>query len=203
MIKNIIFDWAGCLVNDLDQNYQAIMYIFDKLGVEKITLDEFKESFFLPYTEWYRKYTDASPEELKKLFIEGLAQADKPALFHSTKEVLESLKDKGIKIALLSSHPLSAITKESKEFGVDDYFTDIMGDVLDKTKVINTLIEKNGFSPSETAYVGDMVHDIEAGREAGVVTIAVSWGFQSKQKLADNNPDHLIDDIKEILNIIS
>ena len=203
MLKNIIFDWAGCLVNDLDQNYQAIMHIFEKLGVKKITLEEFKESFFLPYTDWYSKYTDASPEKLKKLFIEGLAQADKPALFHSTKEVLETLKKKGVKIALLSSHPLSEITIEAKALGVDGYFTDIMGDVLDKTKVINKLIETNGFSPAETAYVGDMVHDIKAGRAANVVTIAVHWGFQSKRKLAENNPDHLVGDLKEILKIIS
>ena len=45
-----------------------------------------------------------------------------------------------------------------------------------------------------TAYIGDMVSDIEAGRDAGTTTVAVTWGAGKREALAAAKPDHLIDD---------
>ncbi|MBU2589344.1 MAG: HAD hydrolase-like protein [Nanoarchaeota archaeon] len=202
MIKNIIFDWAGCLIDDLTQNYEAAMYIFEKLNLKKLSLEEFKKTFKLPYMEFYKAYTEASKKEIDTLFIEGLKQASNPKLFPSTKETLGFLKKEEIKMTLLSSHPQEKLLEELKKFDVENYFLDVTGSVHDKTQVIKEHMERNGFSVEETAYVGDMVHDILAGKEAKVTTIAISWGFQSKDKLNAENPDYLINNIKEIKNLI-
>ena len=47
-------------------------------------------------------------------------------------------------------------------------------------------------------YVGDMTHDIEAGKEAGVKTVALTWGYQSKEILEKHNPDYIIANISEL-----
>lgn len=202
-IKNIIFDWSGCLVNDLERCYEASMYCLEKLGIKRISLEEYREVFTLPYMDFYRKYTDAPQEELDKYFIEYLENSKEPELYPTTIEVLDYLRDKRIKIALLSSHPQKEIIKEMDKFGIREYFIDIEGSVLDKTKVINEIMQRNGFDKKETAYAGDMVHDINAGREAGVIMISIYWGYQSKEKLETKKPDYLISDLKEIKKIIS
>jgi phosphoglycolate phosphatase-like HAD superfamily hydrolase len=50
--------------------------------------------------------------------------------------------------------------------------------------------------------VGDMTHDIDAGKKAKVITIAVSWGYQPKEKLTEENPNFLIEDLEELKRII-
>lgn len=49
--------------------------------------------------------------------------------------------------------------------------------------------------------IGDTVSDVEAGKNAGVTTIGVTYGFHGK-KLAKSKPDYLVDHIKDILRII-
>jgi len=51
-------------------------------------------------------------------------------------------------------------------------------------------------------FVGDEVRDIEAGKKAGINTIAVSWGYNTKAALDKEHPDYLIDFPLELENII-
>ncbi|MCK5476818.1 MAG: HAD hydrolase-like protein, partial [Candidatus Aenigmarchaeota archaeon] len=118
MIKNIIFDWVGCLSNDLVRTYETTMYVFEKFDLDKISPDEFKESFVLPYMDFYRKFTDRPKEEIDNLFMEGLVLSEEPELFPSTKGILDYLKNKGIKMALFSSHPQDVLLEEVERFGL-------------------------------------------------------------------------------------
>jgi len=63
-------------------------------------------------------------------------------------------------------------------------------------------MQKNNFKPEETICVGDMTHDIDMSRKAGIKIVAVSYGYQSKEKLLEKNPDFLIEDLRELKNII-
>jgi phosphoglycolate phosphatase len=51
--------------------------------------------------------------------------------------------------------------------------------------------------------VGDMTVDIETGKNAGIHTCAVTYGFDSKEKLIRSSPDFIIDDILELKRIVS
>jgi pyrophosphatase PpaX len=54
------------------------------------------------------------------------------------------------------------------------------------------------YAPHEALFVGDSPHDIQAGRAAGVVTVAASWGFFSRDALEAAGPDHYIASIAEL-----
>ena len=86
MIKNIIFDWSGTLSDDLVSVYTAVMEIFKKLGLEGLTLEEFKEEFTLPYMKFYRKFKiDVDKEELQKLYAKEIELVDKPKSFQEAR----------------------------------------------------------------------------------------------------------------------
>jgi len=204
MIKNIIFDWSGTLSDDIIPVYMSAMVIFKKLGIKKITLKEFRKSFMLPYMEFFRKYTpNASKRYVDKIFLQAIYSFQEPKPFPEAKETLKFLNKKGIKMAVMSSHPQEKLEKEVKEYGFEKYFTDVNGSIHDKTKEITKIIARNKFIPKETAYVGDMTHDIDAGKKAKVITIAVSWGYQSKEKLSKKKPDFLIEKLSELKRIVS
>lgn len=203
MIKNIIFDWSGTLSNDLPCVYGATMNVFKKLGLKTLSMEEYREKFFLPYMNFYRKFTNLSKKELDKMFLEEIIKIGEPKPFSESRGVLEFLNRKNFKMAILSSYFQEKLESEVKNYGFQKFFTDINGGIHNKIKAIKKVMEKNDFAFSETAYVGDMTHDIDAGKAADALTVAVCWGYQSREKLSAKNPDFLIDNFKEIKTIFS
>lgn len=203
MIKNIIFDWSGTLIDDVAFTYSATMKVFEKIGLEKITMEKFKEEFTLPYMDFYKKFKkNADKRIIDNSFDKELDLINKSKLFPEVKEVLNFLQKRKIKMIILSSYFQESLEREIKDNDLQDFFSDINGSVHDKTEVIIEIMQKNNFKPTETIYVGDMVHDIDTGKKAGVITVIVSCGYQLKQVLLEKNPDFLIKNLEELKNIV-
>ena len=58
---------------------------------------------------------------------------------------------------------------------------------------LEKIIRELGISPKEAGFVGDRTADVEAGRKAGMRTVAVSWGDQRREELQEAEPDFLLD----------
>jgi len=181
------------------------MSVFKRLGLKPITLKEYREAVELPYMKFYRKFTNAPREKIERLYKEEIVLARKPKPFSGVKEVLEYLHSFRIRMVVLSSNFQELLEEEVKEYGFQNFFVEVKGDVYDKRKAILGLLNKNNLItgiPKENLVVGDMVHDIEAGKEIDALTAAITWGFQPREKLVSANPDFFIDDIMELKNII-
>lgn len=203
-IINLIFDWCGTCSDDLRSHvYLAAMYVFSMLGLKGLTLEKFKEEFMAPYMDFYRKFTQESKTRIDELYLEKIRSLGRPKLFPGVKELLGFLFEKGKKLAILSSYPQETLLEETKHHGIKELFLDIVGSAHDKASAMATLMERNGFLPEETAYIGDMIYDIEVGKIARVTTIALSWGYQSKSKLLSAQPDFVLSNLREINKIIS
>lgn len=63
-------------------------------------------------------------------------------------------------------------------------------------------MQQENLSFEEVIYIGDETRDIEAARKSYVKAIAVSWGFNSKEVLAEQNPDFLIHQPQELIKVI-
>ncbi len=203
MIKNILFDWSGTLMDDLTTIYKATMYVFEKLGVKPMSFKEYRKKFSLPYMNFWKKhFPDCTKDQILKLFREGLDASGDTGLYPGVKDVLKRLYDKGIKLVIMSSGSQEKIIADAKRYRVFDYFQEINGNILDKAKVITEILQRNNFQPEETIYVGDMSHDIKAGKKGGVVSIGISWGHKPKEMLEAANPDYLISDIVELEKLL-
>jgi pyrophosphatase PpaX len=62
-------------------------------------------------------------------------------------------------------------------------------------------LEVLGAGVEGACYVGDAPFDMQAGGAAGVITIAVTWGFFSRADLAAENPDLIVDTPEELLAV--
>ena len=63
-------------------------------------------------------------------------------------------------------------------------------------------MKQENIKPEESIYIGDETRDIDAAKRSRVKAIAVSWGFNSQQILAEHNPDFLVHKPKELIDII-
>jgi phosphoglycolate phosphatase len=185
MIRNVIFDWSGTLVDNLSSVYEATLAVFETLGGKKISLEEYRRENISPYMNFWNR-REARPA--------------KP--YPEVVDLLTRLHSKGIKIVVLSSQPQDQLESQAASFGIKNCIDRLVGSVHDKKGVIDSVLAKNRFSESDTVLVGDTVSDVETGKHAGLKTAAVTWGFDPADKLQKAKPDYIIDTLKELDKII-
>ena len=83
-----------------------------------------------------------------------------------------------------------------------DRFEHAYVEVMDKREMIREILRTHDLDPAETAFVGDMVHDIETAKHGGVLDIAVLTGFDSLEKLAAANPTVILDGIPTLQRLL-
>ena len=204
MIKNIIFDWSGTISDDFKPVYEAIMIVMEKMISKNISTEEFRREFELPPVKFWQKYIpNIDLDEEHKLFLDAIHKVDPPTIYPIIKKVLEDLKSKGLNLFVISSHPHEKLMVEAVSYGITDLFSEIRGGIYDKVKSLEDITTENKLTKQETVYIGDMIYDIEAGKKVGVKTIAVTYGYQDKDKLSKMNPDHIISSPEELVNIIN
>ncbi len=205
MVKGIIFDWAGVIKDSIQSHLWVINRMMEGLGGNGISVQELKENWEQPYMNFWKKYyPDLTLENEQKIYHEVIAREDCPEseAFAGIVELIKKLKRKGFKMVVLSSDPPETIFPEVKRFGLESVFDELAVKVHDKGEVIEQLMRRNGLKKEETVFIGDSNHEVEVGRQAGIKTIAVTWGFCTEGNLKATKPDYLVHSIKELENIL-
>lgn len=91
------------------------------------------------------------------------------------------------------------VLKEREIEGVEDVF----GLENDKSKIKKIKLALDAYPELEPFYIGDTTGDIIEGREAGVKTVGVTWGFHSRDKMLGESPDYLVDAPDDLCVIIN
>lgn len=203
-IRNVIFDWSGTLVDDFPPVFAATNAIFTAFGEEPWSEGQFRERFYLPFTDFYRQWLPgATLEALDRHYHEVFhrMQDDIP-LLPGAREVLEYACGEGMGVFLLSTIHARHWEWQAARLDVARYFRKAYTGAIDKRAVIGELLREHGAVPSETLFVGDMQHDVETARFAGVVAAAVLTGYDSLEKLKRSEPDHLFKDMFGVLGFL-
>ena len=202
MAKTFIFDWSGTLSNNVDDLCKVYELMRQELGGKPLTKEQIRATFTLPYMKfWNLHFPNLTKEKQDELYKKFMNQIRNAKIYPTTKETILHLHQKGHKIFIVSSDHHSTLIPEIEESGLKEFFTEIKGESYEKQYAISYLLKKHNLDPENTFYTGDTSGDIEAGKIAGVKTIGISWGFQSKKILAESKPDFLIDDIVEIKHL--
>jgi len=202
-IKNIIFDWSG-VINDSVENHLCVANkMFEELGGPKISLEEMKENWVQPYMLFYNKFLpNLTLEQEEIAYKKAILQCPKGKVYLGIVDLLKDFKEKGIKMVILSSDLPETLFAEIKSFGLENIFIDIITHVYDKKEGLKELMKRNNFKKEETIFIGDSNHEVEEGKNAGVLTGAVTWGYATKAKLESLKPDFLINNLEELKTAI-
>lgn len=116
-------------------------------------------------------------------------------LFSGVPEALELFAQAGCRMSVLSSNLRDNILDCLRANGVAERFESVVGyrRLFGKGDGIRRFL-KGRLAPGERAvYIGDEVRDIVAARKAGVDVAAVTWGYNTRELLAQHTPDYLIE----------
>ncbi|MDA0813302.1 MAG: NUDIX domain-containing protein [Verrucomicrobia bacterium] len=205
MIRNFIFDWSGTLVDDLPPVIDATNVVLTRFGKAAMDRETFKREFCLPFTVFYERVLPGVPlEELDPVFRSAFSGSSEPAtIIPHAKDFLQFCKQRGCRMFVLSSAIEKQLREQAREAGIHDFFEHIYAGVLDKREKIHEILETHGLRPGETAFVGDMEHDIETARSAGVLSVAVLTGYDSREELSAEEPDIMANDLRILRQVMA
>lgn len=210
MIKYVFFDFNGTILNDVDLCLNLLNQILAKQGHKSISLELYKNIFTFPIKKYYElagiDFSKDSFEDLSKWFINNYQEASfKCEIYPHLLEVIAKLKEKDIKIVVLSASQLTNLCEQLEVLKIKDKFDYILG--LDniyaasKLEVARKFIEDNNINPQEVLAVGDTLHDYEVASALNFKSLLFSEGHQSIEVLKKANRP-IISDLKEILNYL-
>ena len=204
MLRNLLLDWSGTLVDDMPPVIGATNFVLEKYGRPPLTRDEFRRQFRLPFTEFYEEYLPDVPlPELDAAFHGHFVQIQDdvtplPGLY----EFLDFCRESGRRLFLLSSMKREHFEVQSEKLGLAHYYEHPYVGVLDKRAKIGDILETHGLARGETAFVGDMIHDVETARHGGVMSIAVLTGYDSIEKLTPSRPDVVVTSLDALRRLL-
>lgn len=201
MFRNFIFDWSGTLVDDLGPVIDATNAVLGKYAVAPLDREGFRRKFRLPYPEFYQELLPGVPlEELETHFRPAFHGSEEKAfVLPHAREKLDWCAARGMRCFVLTSMDSTAFEGQLAEFDLGKYFEATYSGVRDKREVIHWILESNGLKPEETAFVGDMTHDVETARHGGIASIAVLTGYNHAEVLAGAAPDITVNDLRELM----
>lgn len=208
MIKGILFDFDGTLINTNELIFNSYKEAFKRVLNRDISREEILTLYGRPLYSSFAVYGDAQ-DELYRVYREfNEARHDflaKP--FDGVISGVKKIIEKGYLVGIVTSKRLELVKRGIKILTLCDEFDVIV--TPDDTKKekpdpepVLCGCEKLGLLPSEVIYVGDSEFDMASGRSAGCEICAVNYTVTPHERLLDFNPDYFIDSITNLAEIL-
>ena len=215
-MKACIFDLDGTLTNTLESMTYSVNLTLEEMGLSKITKDQCRLFVGNGARVLMEKALKAAGDTDASRIEEGMEIYgrifDRNCTYHVTPyeglpEMLKALKDKGIHLAVLSNKPDRQTVKVVKAIFGEELFDYAQGQkegIRRKPEPDGVwyLMEQMHVSKEECLYIGDSEVDAATGRNAGLKTIGVLWGFRDRKTLETAGADDLIDRPDELLQFV-
>jgi pyrophosphatase PpaX len=211
VIKAIVFDSDGTLIDGFSTIVDAYAHVAALHGRQAPTADEVKQQLSLarPLHDIFRTFFPA--DDVEQMVRENgefiAANSVHMPSFEGLHQMLETLKEGGFKLAILTggNHKVHDLFKYHN---IEHYFTSIVHcDRVSRAKPdpegFILAAEECGVSPAEMVMVGDSPNDIFAGKNAGAgFTVAITHGNGSREALEASDPDYLVNNLSELEQLI-
>ncbi len=216
MIKAVLFDLDGTLVNTLDDIADSVNFILEKYGYPVHKAEKYKYFAGCGNETMIRR---ALPEKfredreyvlkIREEFFEhyGAHCTDKSHVYDGIYELIDRLKNMGIMLAVVTNKSQKMADLILPVYFKKGTFSSVIGQrdgVPAKPEphmpfLAMTDMEVN---PDECLFVGDSYNDIEAGINSGNTPVGVLWGFRERQELQNAGARYIVENPGEIADII-
>jgi len=190
--QNIIWDWNGTLLDDVDLCVSTINSMLKKRNLKELTIESYREVFTFPVKDYYQKVGfnfekedwDIAAHEFIYAYLENVKNCD---LTRYAINTLEFFSKKGLQQTIISAMHHHELVKSVRHLEIEKYFNHIGGieDHLAGGKIENAKnhFKSKGIKAQNTLLIGDTLHDAEVAVELGCRCILVASGHQSHARL--------------------
>ncbi len=216
MMKACIFDLDGTLTDTLESLTYSVGETLKEMGLPAITADECRRFVGNGARVLMERSLEAAGEVSGSRLDEGMEIYgrifDANCTYHvipyeGITEMLEALKKKNVRLAVLSNKPHRQTVKVVREIFGEGVFDCIEGQQEGIARKpdpegVFRLLERMQISGEECLYAGDSEVDILTGKNAKVRTVGVTWGFRNRETLLKAGAETVIDKPEELLRFV-
>lgn len=208
MKRLIIYDLDGTLVDTGEDIAEAVNAMLKELTGAALPRDAIRRCVGQGLHDLVRRCLKTDDEALVErgtvLFGDyyGRHLLDHSRLYPQARQTLDYFRDRTQ--AIVTNKPQPFARDLLAGLGVADYFLEIIapGSGFPKKPdpaAVHHLMARQRLAAEEVLLVGDSLIDVETGRNAGVLTVALTHGFQDQEDLAAADPDLLVHNFEELL----
>lgn len=206
MSKTLIFDFDGTVADTLPFTVNTALQLNRELKLlnqEKINIEKFRS---MDLSEFVKGLNIPTIKLLYFLFkSQRMLNKNIKTIptFSGLSNTLAELKRQNIKIGIVTSNSKKNVVKFLTANNLN-YFDFIYSTIhyFHKNRLLEKAIKKQKLDNEDVIYIGDEVRDIKAARAAGVKIAVVTWGYNLESLLATYKPDFIINQPKELLNLV-
>ena len=210
MIRLVIFDLDGTLVNAYPAVTQSVNHTLVGLGFPKKTAAQIKKAVGWGDRQLMAQFVGEklADQAIRMYRPHHLVALSKGVSFlPGAKDVLLWCKKKGLMLAIASNRPTVFTKTILKGLGVEQYFDQVLcADKLKQGKphpeILLSLCRKMKVKKEEVLFVGDMTIDLECGARADIKTVAVVTGSSTKKELKEMDSYKIIDKLNQLKKLV-
>ena len=211
---HIIFDLDGTLTDNTSGIKSSLKYALESMQIETWEAD-ILDKFIGPPLQWGFSHLFGMNERNTKLAVEYFREYYGENGWHQNEpypgifEMLAELDSQGKRMYIATSKLEKYALKIMQHFEFDKYIiqlkgADYGGKKATKSQIIADLLTGQQLTPSESiVMIGDTVFDIQGGKENGLSTVAVGYGFGKEEVLRHSNPDFFVEDVEELYEVLA
>lgn len=212
MVRSVIFDLDGTLVNTIEDLTDSMNQALQVVGLQGHTpelclgmIGSGKRNFVkMACGDGNERFVEEVLALFRKFYHEICL--NKTYIYEGINDVLKDLAVRNMKLGVLTNKDHSVACKVvghyfPKIFEITQGASDGIA-LKPEPGSLKSLLNKFGVTADEVIYVGDSDVDVLTGKNTGVYTVAVSWGFREKSFLQQFGPNAIIDEPAELLELV-
>jgi HAD superfamily hydrolase (TIGR01549 family) len=205
MLKAVLFDWDGTLVDTAEASFRCYVRLFTELG---IPFD--RETYARTYSpNWYQTFRmlDVPEETWKHADERWLAHfaEERIDLVEGARALLDAIEERGLSAGLVTSGSRGRVERELAAHGVSMSECVFGCDVREKKPHPEGLLlclDRLRVGADDAVYVGDSPEDVAMARAAGVYAIAVPGGYPNREALLAARPDAFAESLSRVIDLL-
>ncbi len=214
MIKLIIFDLDGTIADTIYSIRDGVNLAMDKYGYPRRSYEDIRRAIGNGARELIRLSLPNEKQDDGKLISDVLADynvfygetyANIDGTYPGMDEAVKTLKSRGYKLAVLSNKQDVYVKKIMSLLFKNGEFSYAAGQTELPKKPDPTaprmIADMLGVKPDECAFVGDSDVDVKTARNAGMHSVACSWGYRPREELS--GAEYIIESAEELLHIFN
>ncbi len=219
MFQYCLFDLDGTLTDPKEGITRSVQYALQKSGIEELDLDKLEPFIGPPLKDSFMEFYGMGQEEALQAiawYRERFAPIGvfENQIFPGVSRMLETLKKKGMRLAVASSKPIGFVRQILAHFEIEKFFQVVVGSELDGTRgtkeevVEEALLQLGVLSiPQEErknlcAMVGDRKFDIQGAKAHGLTGVGVSFGYAGEGELEAEGADFVVNTVEELETLL-
>ncbi len=210
--RNILFDLDGTLTDPMLGITKSVRYALHAFDIHVESLESLTPFIGPPLKGSFQKFYDMSEEDAERALQKYREYFSKTGIFENQvysgiPAMLSALKAEGFRLFLATSKPEIYANQILEHFNLSTYFDFVGGSLLsgervEKTDVITYVLKENQIEKETAVMVGDRSFDVAAGRELGLTTIGVLYGYGDESELTEAGADILAASVAELTELL-